>query len=147
MTSPFEEPSQGESNAFPDIVDDAAPEDSRYPEPQEPALPGDDFLAATDFGTTVQEQIEGESLDDRLARELPDPTLDPDAGAAPVNDADLDLENRMLSDPEGPVVGRLVEPDQGGASDFEPDAVAMEAFDGESDLSPEESAMHVQPEV
>jgi len=33
-------------------------------------------LAALDFGTTVEEQLDGEPLDGRLTRELPDPAID-----------------------------------------------------------------------
>jgi hypothetical protein len=39
--------------------------------------PGDDgYHAADRFGTTAEEETEGESLDDKVAREVPDPTTD-----------------------------------------------------------------------
>ncbi|HVE62802.1 MAG TPA: hypothetical protein VNB94_03220 [Mycobacteriales bacterium] len=33
-------------------------------------------VAALDFGTTVEEQLDGEPLDGRLTRELPDPAIE-----------------------------------------------------------------------
>lgn len=38
--------------------------------------PPDRPVASVGFGTTALEQAEGEPLDERVARELPDPTLD-----------------------------------------------------------------------
>jgi hypothetical protein len=54
---------------IPEVADDNSPERSRVPDPEEPALPGDGFTGADAHGTTVAEQLEGESLDDKLARE------------------------------------------------------------------------------
>lgn len=122
MTSPYESTRRETDPAFPEIVDDADPADARYPEPQEPALPGDTLLGTDAVGTTVEEQLHGESLDQKLAREIPDdaPTgVDPDRA------------------------GRLVEPDAGAHTDTEPDLVASEA-DPASDASPEEAAMHIR---
>ena len=133
---------------FPDTVDDAYPERERVPEPQVAALPGDDYLAVDEFGTTVQEQLDGESLDTRLAREEPEPYVDPLAPAGPgESDEALDRENRLLSDPEGASVGRLGEPDEGAHTDLEKDVVAFDARGDDYDLSAEEAALHVEPEV
>jgi hypothetical protein len=132
-------------STFPEVVDDAYPERERIDDPQVAALPADHYLAADEFGTTVQEEIEGESLDARLAREQPEP--DPYAEPSVSSDEDYDRENRLLSDPEGATVGRLVEPDEGAHTDIEKDVVARESLDGEYDVSPEESAMHLEPEV
>ena len=58
--------------------------------PQFAPLPGERANASADFGTTALEQAEGESLDGRLARELPDdapdvrPAEDPDRALRPV---------------------------------------------------------------
>jgi hypothetical protein len=46
------------------------PQEGIYP-------PQDDYVAADAFGITPSEEREGESLDEKLARELPDPTLEP----------------------------------------------------------------------
>lgn len=147
MTTAYPE-GDGLDTGFPDTVDDAYPERERVPDPQEAALPGDDYLAVDNFGTTVQEQIEGESLDTRLAQEEPEPYVDPLAPTgAGDSDASLDRENRLLSDPEGASVGRLVEPDQGAGTDLEKDVIAAEARGSEYDLSAEEAAMHVESET
>ncbi|MDP9398508.1 MAG: DUF5709 domain-containing protein [Actinomycetota bacterium] len=146
MSTPNEEgPDAG--IGFPDIVDDAAPERSGVPEPQVAALPGDDYLAVDNFGTTVEEQIEGEPLDRKLEREEPEPYVDPlaPAGIAESDEA-LAYEDRLLSDREGASPGRLVELDEGAHTDLDKDAVAYEA-DGESDFSAEEAAIHVVPET
>jgi len=131
--------------AFPDVVDDAAPERSDTAEPQVAALPGDDYLGANKHGTTVQEQIEGASLELRLSQE--EPEGDPYSSAAPTSDAEYDSENRLLSDPEGPYPGRLVEPDEGAHTDTDKEAIAREVWGNENDLSPEELAMHIEPET
>jgi hypothetical protein len=41
-------------------------------DPQQASLPADQPAAVDDFGTTVEEQIEGEPLDMRVDRELPE---------------------------------------------------------------------------
>jgi len=124
MTSPYES-TRATDPAFPEIVDDADPMDGRLPEPQEPALPGDTLLGADKVGTTVDEQILGESLDDKLDREIPE---DPNVTGGSVGDPTL--------------AGRLVEPDEGAHTDEEADLVALEA-DPAADAAPEELAMHV----
>ena len=54
----------------PQVADDNSPERAENPaDPEEPALPSDTPLAVEARGTTVEEQLEGESLDDKLARE------------------------------------------------------------------------------
>ena len=121
---------------YPDTVDDADPQDQNYPEPQEPALPGDDYLGAEAVGTTAEEELEGENLDQKLAREVPDDTV--------LASADADEPRGDAVD--GAPVGRLVEPDEGAHTDTEADMVAS-APGGTRDLSPEEQAMHLEPEV
>lgn len=137
-----------DDEGIPDIADDATPERTRYPEPQEQPLPGERPQAVTDFGTTADEQRQGESLDGRLAREEPD--LPPDAGAAGADDtadgADPaapgpDDAGSASADWDAP--GRLVEPDEGTHPDTEKDLVASEAH-GEAGLSPEERALHLE---
>lgn len=124
--------------AFPDIVDDAAPERGDRVDPQEPALPGDSYLGARAKGTTVQEQIEGESLDEKIAREEPDTLADPVLNRPAVVD-----ELRDDTEPDQPV-GRLIEPDEGAHGDDEADMIATSALTGETDVSPEEQAMHIR---
>ncbi|MEO6714016.1 MAG: DUF5709 domain-containing protein [Mycobacteriales bacterium] len=90
--------------------------------------PPDEPVAATDFGTTVRETLDGESLEGRLAREIPDVTIDTPATA------------------DESAAGRLVDPDQGAYADTEKDAVAFDAGADDGGLSAEEAAMHVVPE-
>jgi len=131
--------------AFPDVVDDAAPERDRLVEPQEPALPGDRYLGVDDQDTTVEGEIEGESLDRKLAREVPDTIADPrdDRPHEPEGFVDESGDPDVLAATDQPA-GRLVQPDEGAHEDREPDAVAAAALRGETDLSPEELAMHVR---
>lgn len=133
--------------AFPDVVDDANTVRDVVDDPQLPALPGDDYEAVDFVGTTVEEQIEGESLDEKLAREVPEPGAGAEVRSADVDDAALATRERLLDDPEGGTVGRLVEPDEGSHTDTEPDAIAYEALGGQDDLSAEEAAMHIEPEA
>jgi hypothetical protein len=122
---------------FPDTVDDADPQDRGYPEPQEPALPGNDYLGAEAIGTTAQEELEGESLDEKLSREVPDDGIGTPSAEYVEPRGDAVDDGR---------VGRLVEPDQGSHTDTEADMVAT-APGGTPDLSPEEQAMHLEREV
>ena len=137
MTVPNPE-NPGLDPAFPDIVDDAAPERGYLVDPQEPALPGDSYLGARAKGTTVQEQIEGESLDEKVAREEPDTIADPVLDRPSAVD-----ELSDDADAEQPA-GRLVEPDEGAHGDTEADLVATNFLQGETDVSPEEQAMHIR---
>jgi hypothetical protein len=142
--------------------------------PDPAALPSDQPLAVDRFGTTAEEQRAGQTLDDRLAQELPDVPVD-DPLAAPGSgladeaideqsaaqaqlDADVldpgpqydpnskvSLYDRPLEGTAGEPVGRLVEPDQGGLSDTETDAIAYDAGAAGGGASAEELAMHETP--
>ncbi|MFL6162490.1 MAG: DUF5709 domain-containing protein [Jatrophihabitantaceae bacterium] len=83
---------------------------------------------STRYGTTLAEQREGESLDQRLAQEEPD--IDAE-GAAPVD------ANRA---------GRLVEPDEGAHTDTEAAPVATDAGPAGYASSAEEAAVHIVDE-
>lgn len=87
-------------------------------DPQEGLLPpGDTPPAADGFGTTAEEQRTGESLDDKLAEEVP--------GQPP---------------PRQTSMGRLVEAGS-GVTDREKDEVGEEGEDDRSGLTPEEAAL------
>ncbi|MEP7055236.1 MAG: DUF5709 domain-containing protein [Actinomycetota bacterium] len=90
--------------------------------------PPDQPLAVSDFGTTAREEVEGESLDGRLAREVPD--------ATPTSPSPVD---------EG-LTGRLVDTDDGAYEDIDPDMVAYDAGADGGGASAEEAAMHVLPD-
>jgi len=73
-----------EDEGLPEVAQDDSPTQERAEDPQFEPLPGERANASADFGTTAFEQSEGESLEGRLARELPDdapdirPAEDPD---------------------------------------------------------------------
>ena len=60
-----------EDEGIPDLQD-GSPEAEAANDPQRAPVPGDEPVAVESYGTTFTEQVEGESLDDRLAEEEPD---------------------------------------------------------------------------
>jgi hypothetical protein len=109
--------------------------------------PEDRPWAVDDWGTTGFEEEQGESLDGRLAREVPDVTVEgdegDDIGDLPGGDGEL-----LASEVGGERAGRLAGTDAGthSAPDPEPD---LEAFDEGLDggaASAEEAAVHVVPD-
>jgi len=78
---------------------------------------------------TPFEEVQGESLDQRLSEEEPD-----------VTEADIDKGD------EQPRAGRLVAPDEGGPFDEEKDEIAEDVGPAGYASSAEEAAMHVIPE-
>ncbi|WP_112247858.1 DUF5709 domain-containing protein [Kribbella monticola] len=94
--------------------------------------PPEKWSAGEGFGTTADEALEGETLDQRIAQEEPD--IDPYAE-----------EDENVGGPEVGEArsGRLVAPDEGAHSDLEKDLVAEDVgFDG-AGASAEEAAVHV----
>ena len=104
--------------------------------------PHDTALAVDDFGTTAEEMHEGEPLDGRLAREVPDVLDDVDRPADESEHADTPYSERA-----GQGVGRLVEPDEGARTDVEAEMIASDVGTDLGGYSAEEAAMHVEPEV
>lgn len=121
------------------------------------------------FGETAAEQREGESLDQRLAEEVPDPAMavpDPLAEESspvrldgemstgdaddvaepplPGTEADLDTDGELLDDQVGDVrAGRLVSPSGGIGPDAEKDEVARDVGIAGGAAGAEEAAVHV----
>jgi Family of unknown function (DUF5709) len=97
--------------------------------------------AVADWGTTEAEESAGESLDGRLARELPDGD-DGDDGDGLGDSSDTDGE--LLDDQVGDArAGRLVDSDDGGDEDTDDELWARdEGIDGAA-ASAEEAAVHV----
>ena len=95
-------------------------------DPQEgQAPPNDRPRASVDWGTTAEEEREGEPLDVRIQRERPDvDRLEPGAPGEPV---------------------QLVDPDEGDGLDEEAELVADDV-PADGALSPEERAMHGEEE-
>ena len=79
-------------------------------------------------GMTLEEQREGETLEQRIAEEEPD--IDPYADTNDYGTAD-------------PRAGRLVSPDEGFGEDMEKDEVAMDVGIDGGAASAEEAAVHV----
>jgi len=65
-----------EDEGLPEVSQDDSPTMERAEDPEFAPLPGERPGASADFGTTSLEQAEGESLDGRLAREIPDDAPD-----------------------------------------------------------------------
>jgi hypothetical protein len=94
--------------------------------------PPEKWSAGEGFGTTADEAVEGETLDQRVAQEEPD--VDPYAE---------DDENVGGPEIGSDRSGRLVAPDEGAHLDDEKDLVAEDVgFDGAA-ASAEEAAVHV----
>jgi hypothetical protein len=120
-----------EDDGIPEVSQDDSPTQDRAEDPQFAPVPGERPGASADFGTTAREQAEGESLDDRLAREIPDdasdvrPAEDPSRAQSQL-EQDLDTTPRTDSGTERT------------ADDIE--ATADQPVGGQG---PEESAMHI----
>ena len=145
MTSRIPEPpSVAEAEGIPDPGDvtssQAATGAAGEDDGMEP--PHDTALAVDDFGTTAEEMHEGEPLDGRLAREVPDVLDDVDRPADESEHADTPHDERA-----GQGVGRLVEPDEGARTDVEAEMIASDVGTDLGGYSAEEAAMHVEPEV
>ena len=96
----------------------------------------DRWSGANRFGTTLEEQRDGESLDDRLAEE------EPDIGLDYADDTDEDELTRRGYESE-PRAGRLFAEDEGLGPDLETDAVAFDAGVDAGGASAEEAAVHL----
>jgi hypothetical protein len=102
-------------------------------------------------GTTVAEQRQGESIEQRVAHEEPDPANafeDPLAGADMVGGDDPDAiaaEDDFLGDGEvgDRRSGRLMAPDEGAHEDTESDMVADDMGIDGGGSSAEEAAVHI----
>lgn len=170
MTEPPRDPDL-DTDSAPDTDGDRlveTPESLRDEDPETP--PGDRGAGAEDrplgvekFGTTHAEAEQGESLDQRLAEEVPDGD-----GHDPVDDVVADdpelfgvspeeTDDRVLGDaygdPQGSggnggyaeeSVGRVVAPDEGAHTDVDRDAVATDVGRDGGDLSAEEAALHLE---
>ncbi|OWA13658.1 hypothetical protein B9W62_02845 [Streptomyces sp. CS113] len=107
--------------------------DEGYSPPEKP-------LGVTKHGTTAAEQHDGETLDERLAEEVPDVSV-PDGDG--VGDAP-DGEGEPV-DPEagGDRAGRLVAPDEGVRADTTKETVAQDVGIDGGAAGAEEAAVHV----
>jgi len=105
-------------------------------------LPPDRWSAGEGFGTTLAEERAGESLDQLLAEEEPEPDPYAEADLAP-DDLLVDEDDSLADDGEDPRSGRLVAEDEGAHSDREPDLVARDVGIDGGAASAEEAAVHL----
>jgi hypothetical protein len=106
------------------------------------------------FGTTAEEEQEGESLDQLLAEEEPDPALELDDDLDDEDEAvaedvtgdddagDEDVDGLLIDEP-APRAGRLVQEDEGAHPDAEADLVARDVGIDSGAATAEEAAVHV----
>ena len=87
------------------------------------------------FGNTAAEERQGESLDQRIAQEEPDPEWE--------DWDEEDLDDDQVGDTRS---GRLVAPDEGTEEDTDQAPLAFDAGIDGGGASAEEAAMHVVPE-
>ena len=122
-------------------------------------VPPERWSAGIRYGTTAEEQEEGESLDQLLAEEEPDDTLDALEDEEEEDDeededdldedddaGDEDVDGLLLEDGPDPRAGRLVAEDEGAHPDEEEDLVATDVGIDGGAATAEEAAMHVVEE-
>ncbi|MGW7265379.1 DUF5709 domain-containing protein [Streptomyces sp. NPDC054842] len=117
-----------------DGVDD--PLDRGWSPPERP-------WAVEHSGVTAEERRQGETLDQRLAEELPDLVVDEGDGIGDSEDTDGEpLDNEVGAARSG----RLVAPDEGAHEDEESGLIATDVGIDGAAASAEEAAMHVVDE-
>lgn len=139
------------------IVDDSLDDDGLDGALDKGYSPPDRPFAVNSFGTTAAEMAQGESLEQRLAQEEPDPAAAFDDPLADQNDADgaddpdsQDAEDEdFVSDREvgDQRAGRLVDPDEGAHTDREARLLGHDVGIDGAAASAEEAAMHVIDEL
>jgi hypothetical protein len=129
--------------AFGDDDVDQVVYETGYSPPEKP-------LGITRYGTTNAEEEAGESLDQRLAQEVPDPNLASDLGASPSDDDIDSVDNTRIEDQDlrysevgEERAGRLVDPDEGLGEDQEKDLLGSDVGIDEGAASAEEAAVHI----
>jgi hypothetical protein len=126
----------------PQSTGDSLVDDRGLPEPLEEGYsPPEKWSAAQGFGNTPLEEQMGETLDQRLQQEVPEPD--------PYEQAELeaDPDEEDVDDEVGDVrAGRLVAPDEGVHVDQEKDLVAEDVGIDGAAASAEEAAVHVIPD-
>lgn len=135
--------SAAEDEGLPELADDVIG-DATGNAAEGSVVPRDHAIAADDFGTTAEEEAAGESLDGRLARELPD-TLAPEVFDSDADDREIS-DDPLRSGGDGYEVGRLVSSDEGARADTEAELTAHSAGIDRGGFSAEEAAMHVDPD-
>jgi hypothetical protein len=114
-------------------------------------VPPERWSAGVRYGVTEQEQEQGESLDQLLSEEEPDPALnfeddDEDEDDEDDDAGDEDVDGLLLDDGPDPRAGRLVAEDEGAHPDDEADLVATDVGIDGGGATAEEAAVHVVEE-
>ncbi|MEH0548760.1 DUF5709 domain-containing protein [Streptomyces sp. B21-105] len=138
-TGSDEEQEDGAPLDLQDAVDERTYDDALdegYSPPEKP-------LGVTRYGTTAAEQHDGESLDQRLAQEVPDVS-------APVGDGVGDLQGGEGEPVDAEAgdrrAGRLVAPDEGAHPDAVKEAIAEDVGIDGGAAAAEEAAVHIVEE-
>ncbi|SFD45806.1 DUF5709 domain-containing protein [Streptomyces aidingensis] len=130
-----------------DVPDDAGPLETkdtlvqRGSEPiEEGYSPPERPFAVDDWGTTAREQREGEGLERRLSRELPEPDTAPDDGIGDLPDGEGEPRDTEVGDARA---GRLVGYGGGSAPDTDAELSAADVGIDGGAASAEEAAVHL----
>jgi hypothetical protein len=116
-----------------DTLDDRDPYDEGYSPPER-------AQAIDKWGTTAREVAEGEDLDARLAREVPEVA---DDSGDDLGDSD-DTDGELIDDEVGDFrAGRLVATDEGFGADTDSELYASDVGIDGGAASAEEAAIHV----
>lgn len=136
-----------EDEGIPDLQD-GTPEQQWSSDPQEaPPVNQEEPVAADEHGTTVDEQLTGESLDDRLSRERPDEAADPQQAESEPTRVQVEPADTVGDTGESEeAAGRLVEDDAGARPDAEKETTAEDVGVDGGGFDPEERAMRTEPE-
>ncbi|MFI5612590.1 DUF5709 domain-containing protein [Amycolatopsis sp. NPDC051903] len=116
-----------------DTLEDGDPYDEGYSPPERP-------LEVDEFGTTPEEEREGESWEGRLARELPDVQPEEGDDLGDSEDTDGELIDEELGDFRA---GRLVAANEGSGEDTDEELYASDVGIDGGAASAEEAAVHV----
>ncbi|WP_341242400.1 DUF5709 domain-containing protein [uncultured Nocardioides sp.] len=101
--------------------------------------PPEKYSPAQGFGNTPYEEAVGESLDQRVAQEVPE--------ADPYAQAEAEADREQVAGEVGDErAGRLVDPDEGLGEDVEKDLVGDDVGIDGAAASAEEAAVHVVPD-
>jgi hypothetical protein len=111
----------------------ADPYDEGWSPPERPS-------GAARAGLTEEEQEEGETLDERLAQEVPEPGIPDGDGLGDLAGGEGELLDAEVGDARS---GRLVAPDEGAHEDAEKDMLATDVGIDGAAASAEEAAVHI----
>ncbi|WP_165990141.1 DUF5709 domain-containing protein [Streptomyces sp. YIM 98790] len=130
-----------------DVPDDVGPLETkdtlvqRGSEPiEEGYSPPERPLAAEDWGTTAREQREGEGLERRLSRELPEPEPEPGDEIGDLPGGEGEPRDAEVGDARA---GRLVGYGGGSAPDTDPELAGADVGIDGGAASAEEAAVHL----